>query len=633
MGRSRIVGLLGGQTSDHLPRVMKFDFHNKMVITAVTYNQMNACRSKADNGGQYSNNPFNITETAAEYKDRKLTQLGHVIPALEREERKDCFFLQEADWALYVNPNKLNDPNIPLAERELLQARLDVQQEYQKQLKAAGWDMVMSSIDDNCKPTVILYNTKTLEPQTVQKTVQTNNGGFKAITEVKKCGILPVNGKNTALEVSFTHKSTRQPVSLVGFHLDYEHDYSTDLENYFKNKANTPTVMGGDANHPLTNDMRYLISDYSHPSNIDSPNKDGRNLTTKHEGTNFNKAYDGFMTIGPNGVTIIEKPGHEFKVDAYNNVTTERYDPEDRQHQAKPGEPWAKQKLANQQQVVGNAPQQIWSPAPQQPQQFMQQPGYPQYPSPQPPVQPVYNPYLQPQVAQPQYQAPPPPMQQQAYNPFLQPPAQQFVPQVVQPQYQAPLPPAQPLFNPFLQPQQPVQQLGQQVNNPFLQPAPHPFLAPQQNQGWVQKVTPQPVKLKRGEYKNNSGMVDYFYFEANFANQAERDKFLKAVEPANTPLHSHSTYTSNQPCPRMDPNNPTKLYFPAFKGQKTPDETAIFFANTQQLEKFNNYFGLQQGKNLTDHNTGNCLYFNDKAFNLATIGASLTPVQQKGIGF
>lgn len=312
-----ITDLLGGEHADHLPREMTFDMDDSVVIRAATLNEMNKCHSKADNGGKYANNPFDYSETAFEYESRKTAQIATVKTLMQKN---DVIFLQEADWNLYQNPKHV--------DATMVKAFKTVKDSYDKLLAQEGWAKIETQKGDNCKALVLLYNTNKLTP----------NG--------HKQGVLPVNGKNTAFEVGFTHNSSKKEVRLTNFHLDYQHDYQKDILAYLTGNAGVRTIMGGDANHTLKNDLPYLLSDYSHPSNLDSPNKDGQNLTTKHEGTNLNKAYDGFMTVGPKKVRIQEHDGKEFHVDAHNTVSTKNYKATQVVHETQgPGQPWQKRKL------------------------------------------------------------------------------------------------------------------------------------------------------------------------------------------------------------------------------------------------------------------------------------------------
>jgi hypothetical protein len=142
---------------------------------------------------------------------------------------------------------------------------------------------------------------------------------------------------------------------------------------------------------------------------------------------------------------------------------------------------------------------------------------------------------------------------------------------------------------------------------------------------WKEQFTPQKIKFERAYYPDSGSYI----FTLTFNSPYERTDFLQTVGVGITPANTYSISTSSKPCPLIDSKDETKLYFTAFKNPQHPEYTSIVFSDISQLKKFENYFGLTEGKNLASSN--NNLYFNDIAFDLNNLGARFSLPKQRVI--
>lgn len=239
--------------------------HKTLSLTGLTWNLLNKCHSAIE--FDFSNNPFDIDEDDKSYAIRKKQQLKYLWKKIVKR-HIDFAFLQEVDVFT-------KEPLIPSAKSFL------------RVLKRKGWDVVMSTKDDNLmQPMITLYSKE------------------KLIFEGKKAVCPSKSGKFTALEATFKDKSTGEIICLTNMHLDFKTDHAEDILKYQHDKIEKGifTIIGGDTN-PHTNVVYYnLIGDENTSTSIDRDKK-----TMRH---------DGFMASPASRnsrVTIVEKECAYFK--------------------------------------------------------------------------------------------------------------------------------------------------------------------------------------------------------------------------------------------------------------------------------------------------------------------------------
>lgn len=333
-----IFAELKNSTSDHAwqsIRVVDEDPNGqKTEIRGVTWNLLNQGFA-AKTPTSFSNNPFNLDETDADYIYRKTCQMMAILFLIKHFELKgdtlDFMFLQEVNI-------------FTAAEINRLPALKDVTDQFKKSLAELDWEFAITTRELGCKALVTLYNKNTL---------QLNN-----TTPAKSYFQDKAKKKNTAFELNFTHQGTKRAVALTNLHLDYDKIYFEEMiqKQFELIKRNTISVMGGDCNHPPTYGIRGVVGDCSKATNIARCKDiypDLGNLTDLDE--RFSSArndvkmhYDCFF-CGPGGaehtISAEKMTSSYFTVENRNLAIVDCYEPRtEKQHTLQPalqkGMPW-----------------------------------------------------------------------------------------------------------------------------------------------------------------------------------------------------------------------------------------------------------------------------------------------------
>lgn len=310
-----------GATSDHAWRSIQVALSDKQVIQGATWNMQMRCRSKADNGGKFANNPLDVTEGDKEYLERKRLQIDTLKEMIDRG--NDFIFLQEADWIAPPGFDKAN-------KNKLLS-------DFKGMLKQSGWEMIATPGKDY-QMMVTLYNPQKLTPNP--------NKPYEGLFQSNK------TGKFRGFQTNFNFAGTNNPIALVNLHLEYDQDYRQSILNQQKAfvERNIPCIMGGDTNNVQNFKLNSMIGDWNAATNIEAAPTGG--LTTIHgtteQGITIQKTYDGFF-VNPTKSTsaiITEMPSKKFVDLGQGRVGYTDYIPNEqhKQHQARKGTPWQRQK-------------------------------------------------------------------------------------------------------------------------------------------------------------------------------------------------------------------------------------------------------------------------------------------------
>ncbi len=316
-----------------------------MQVSGVTWNLMNKCVSKENNPRGYKNNPWNYTEDAKSYLERKTKQFAQVLEIL-KSGNHDFMFLQEVDCL--TAPTFLKDEKDKSAYNLLKQNFID-------NLKQMGWNLAEQHfkpamavdkhvLDPGVKPLVTLYNTKTLEPTGFKRSVL-DGAGF---------------------ECEFRQIKTGKNVTLVNLHLNFDGIYSNTIPSYQKQlvKDDKFAIMGGDTNHAPNDKITGLINNWNNCTNLEG-NDTGEILSDTHaksvnaEGKvkSVKKSYDCFLTnpcknarvvFQENKAEVFEAiPGTNppsFYIRSIDPATDKHYKGKDGKqhhiHNSAPNEPW-----------------------------------------------------------------------------------------------------------------------------------------------------------------------------------------------------------------------------------------------------------------------------------------------------
>lgn len=316
-----------GATSDHAWRSIAVDYReaslhqSTLTLQGATWNMQKWCISKKDAenraNGQYeahANNPMDISETPAEYFDRKRKQIEELKAIIQKG--PDFIFLQEADWVTKTNGNP------------------SLFSEYKKMLDTLGWDLVRTPDDNKHQLLVTLYDKRKLAP-------------------IQSQGCFPsAGGFLRGYESIFQDNRTGQNVSLVNLHLEYGKDYREKMLAFQCNHVEQDLfcIMGGDTNNVQNMSLSTMIGDWHAATNISQNDNGG--LTTQHDLKQVvvpgqqpvQKMYDGFF-VNPTKQTyavITETGGMCFKDLGNGNVRYVPYvpNPQYSTHQSLPGVPW-----------------------------------------------------------------------------------------------------------------------------------------------------------------------------------------------------------------------------------------------------------------------------------------------------
>lgn len=288
---------LDGFTSDHTPQSIHVACYQQgqanpdLSVRGATWNMMNKCFSKANCKNRvtpFTNNPFDIDETAAQYEARRRQQFKDIKQLIQQG--NDFILLQEADW-IY---------NSSLSSH------------YRAELQKLGWELIRTPRPANGfshQASVTLYNTGKLQY------TGRNRGLFAS-----------QSNRYRAIETEFVERSSQKLVAIVNCHLEFDVDYRDAISTYQKQQTqkNIATVMGGDTNHPQNLYQESFIGNWHYATNIDctSPPGGGAPVITDEDarvggGQHIKKRYDGFF-VNPTSSTyamITECDGKYFRQD------------------------------------------------------------------------------------------------------------------------------------------------------------------------------------------------------------------------------------------------------------------------------------------------------------------------------
>jgi hypothetical protein len=344
----RIQDKLDKFTSDHAWQTITVKdtgpTRKKTILNGFTWNLLNKGHAKGLT--DYSNNPFNIEETEADYVQRKSQQFQEIIAIIRDRQasRQPLDFMLFQEVNAFTNgellgfPAKKGPPALPA--KPAIAGLNVVVDEFKRQLDELGWGCELSNPNiTHSKPLVTLYNKGTLRL----------NGAARGI-------LMGPKGKNTGFELPFEHIPTQRRVAITNLHLEYTHDHSEDILRYQFDQIRKGifTVMGGDLNHPPNYKLVGKIGNYKYVTNIDEDPANPTSLSDADQRTRskFKKHYDGFL-CSPGGannrVSAQETKGKCFEI-VNGSVKVREYDPKieyrkNAKHVAPiAGVPWIKHK-------------------------------------------------------------------------------------------------------------------------------------------------------------------------------------------------------------------------------------------------------------------------------------------------